>query len=144
MIYIFTVVTIIVCTIIRIPIMKQKKNEQAKHCSLEVKIKLYQTYCSSIYCCCLFSVFHKRVIQKLRVAFNKIFKSLLCMSRRSSASNLFVSMNVDNFLVRRRKLTFSLFRRVNTSCNSLISCIFDSIYFNNCKLKNEWDSILYL
>ena len=115
-----------------------------KHCSLEVKIKLYQTYCSSIYCCGLFSVFHKRVIQKLRVAFNKIFKSLLCMSRRSSASNLFVSMNVDNFLVRRRKLTYSLFRRVSTSSNSLISCIFDSIYFNNCKLKNEWDSILYL
>ena len=115
-----------------------------KHCSIDVKIKLFQTYCSSIYCCGLFSVYHKKVIQKLHVAFNKIFKSLLGVPRRSSASHLFVSMNVDNFLVRRRKLTYSFFRRASESCNSLVSCIFDSKYFNNCNLKNEWDSILYL
>ena len=48
-----------------------------KHCSIDVKIKLFQTYCSSIYCCGLFSVYHKKVIRKLHVAFNKRIKSLL-------------------------------------------------------------------
>ena len=115
-----------------------------KHCSVEVKIKLYQAYCSNVYCCGLISAYHKKVINKLRVAFNKIFKSLLCKPIRSSASTLFVNMNVDNFLVRRRKLVNSFLRSVRSSVNNIIACVFSSSFFNNCKLKKEWDFILYM
>ena len=74
----------------------------------------------------------------------KIFKRLLCKPSRSSASSLFVNMNVDNFLVRRRKLIFSLYNKVRQSGNSIIQCIVDSSFFNSCGLKREWDSILHL
>jgi len=114
------------------------------HCSTDVKVKLYQSYCSNVYCCGLISAYHKTVLNKLRVAFNKIFKRLLCKPSRSSASSLFVNMNVDNFLVRRRKLIFSLYNKVRQSGNSIIQCIVDSSFFNSCGLKREWDSILHL
>ena len=114
-----------------------------KHCSDVVKVKLYQTYCSSIYCCGLISVYHKQVIKKLHVAFNKILKCLLNVPSRSSASALFVSMNVDNFLVLRRKLVYSLSRRTCSSSNSFIVDIFNSEHFMNCQLKKEWDNVLY-
>jgi hypothetical protein len=114
-----------------------------KHCSVDVKIKLYQAYCSNVYCCGLISAYHKTVFNKLRVAFNKIFKSLLCKPTRSSASSLFVSMNVDNFLVRRRKLVYSFLKRVSSTTNSIIDCIFNSCFFSNCKLKKEWNTVLY-
>ena len=46
-----------------------------KHCSADVKVKLYNSYCCSIYCCSLISVYHKTVLDKLSVACNKVFKS---------------------------------------------------------------------
>ena len=114
-----------------------------KHCSDDVKVKLYRAYCSSIYCCGLICVYHKTVIKKLHVAFNKIFKCFMNVHPRSSASSLFVSLNVANFLVLRRKLVFSFLRRVSLSCNSLIVGIFNSNHFLTCQLKKKWDSILY-
>ncbi len=114
------------------------------HCSTEVKIKLYQSYCSNVYCCGLISAYHKNVLNKLRVAFNKIFKRLLCKPVRSSASSLFVNMNVDNFLVRRRKLIYSLLNKVRQSANSIIQCIVKSNFFSSCDIKRVWDSVLFL
>ena len=48
-----------------------------KHCSADVKVKLYNSYCCSINCCALISVYHKTVLGKLSVACNKVFKSLM-------------------------------------------------------------------
>ena len=44
-----------------------------KHCS-DVKVKFYNSYCCSIYCCALFSVYHKTVLDKLQLACNKVLK----------------------------------------------------------------------
>ena len=115
-----------------------------KHCSEEVKLKLYQTYCNSVYCCGLISVYHQKVIKKLHVAFNKVFKCLMNVHSWSSASALFVSMGVDNFSVLRRKLVYSFSRRVCSSSNSFVASICNSEYFSNCQLEKKWDDILYM
>ena len=52
-------------------------SDSFKHCSADVKVKLYNSYCCSIYCCALISVYHKTVLDKLSVACNKVFKSLM-------------------------------------------------------------------
>ena len=39
-----------------------------EHCSANVKVTLYNSYCCSIYCCTLISVYHKTVLDKLSVA----------------------------------------------------------------------------
>ena len=77
-----------------------------KHCSADVKVQLYNSYCCSIYCCALISVYHKTVLDKLLVACNKVFKSLMGVPRDVSASALFVSLNVCNFAILRGKLVY--------------------------------------
>ena len=115
-----------------------------RHCSDEVKVKLYRAYCSSIYCCGVICVYHKTVIKRLHVAFNKIFKCFMNVHPRSSASALFVILNVANFLVLRRKLVYSFSRRVCFSSNSLIAGIYNSTHFITCQIKKKWDNILYM
>ena len=115
-----------------------------RHCSDDVKIKLFRTYCSSIYCCALISNYYKTVLKKLHIAFNKMFKCLMNVPRRASASALFVSLNVDNFPVLRRKLVYSFVKRVQCTSNNLVSAILEMDHFSSCNLKQEWDSVLYL
>ena len=115
-----------------------------KHCSDDVKVRLYKAYCSSVYCCGLLSSHYNYVLKKLHVAFNKVFKCLMNVHGRYSASALFVSFNVCNFLVLRRKLVYSLSCRVSASMNSFIADIRDSAHFENCQLKKEWNNIMFL
>ena len=115
-----------------------------KHCSDDVKVTLYKTYCSSVYCCALISTYLTETIRKLHVAFNKTFKCLMCVPRTASASALFVSHQVDNFLVLRRKLVFSFIRRIEATSNNLVRCIVDSGRFVFSKLMQEWDKVLHI
>ena len=62
--------------------------------------------------------------------------------RDFSASALFVSLNVGNFAILRLKLVYSFLNRIRLSSTSLICTLFNSVHFNNCKLKEEWDKIL--
>ena len=114
-----------------------------RHCSEDVKVKLYKAYCSSIYCCALICSYHKTILTKLHVAFNKIFKSLMQVPRDHSASALFVSLGVDNFLVMRRKLVFSFVRRVNCTSNNLVQSMLKTMFFTSCNMQTEWDKVLY-
>jgi hypothetical protein len=115
-----------------------------KHCSDDVKVTLYKTYCSSVYCCALISTYLTESIRKLRVAFNKTFKCLMKIHRAASASQAFVNHRVDNFLVLRRKLIYSFIRRTDVISNSIVRCIVDSDYFTFSKLRQEWDKVLYI
>ena len=68
-------------------------------------MKLYNSYC-----CALVSAYHKTVLDKFSVACNKVFKSLMGVPRDFSASALFVSLNVCNFVTLRRKLVYRVFK----------------------------------
>ena len=115
-----------------------------RHCSADVKVTSYKTYCSSVYCCALISTYLSETLRKLHVAFNKTFKCLMNVHRYSSASALFVSHRVDNFLVLRRKLVYSFINRIENTTNNLVRAILDTEYFMFSKLRQEWDKILYL
>ena len=81
-----------------------------KHCSADVTVKLYNSYCCSIYCCALISVYHKTILDKLSVACNKVFRSLMGVPRDFSAFALFVNSNVSNFAILRHKLVYSFLK----------------------------------
>ena len=96
----------------------------------------------SIISICLSSVYHKTVLDKLSVACNKVFKSLMGVPRDFSASALLVNLNVSNFAILRRKLVYSFLNLIRLSSNTLICTLFNSVHFSKCKLKEEWDEIL--
>ena len=89
-------------------------------CDVEIKLKLFETFCSSFYCCSLWNNFKLSTLEKLRVGYNNVFRALLNLDRRTSISHTFVQYNVSSFQVIQRKLIYSLYRRVVASDNGLI------------------------
>ena len=52
----------------------------------KVLIELGRSYCGSFYCSYLWTQFNKSTISKIRVAYNDLYRKILHVSRRSSAS----------------------------------------------------------
>ena len=59
----------------------------------------------------------------IRVAYNDLYRKILHVSRRSSASEMFVKNNIPNFESLLRKETFSFTSRLKCSSNAIISTI---------------------
>ena len=92
-------------------------------CSTKVLIELGRSYCGSFYCSYLWTQFNKSTISKIRVAYNDLYRKILHVSRRSSASEMFVKNNIPNFESLLRKETFSFTSRLKCSSNAIISTI---------------------
>ena len=76
-------------------------------CNTKVLIELGRSYCGSFCCSYLWTQFNKTTISKIRVAYNDLYRKSLHVSRRSSASEMFVKNNIPNFESLLRKETFS-------------------------------------
>ena len=57
-------------------------------CNTKVLIELGRSYCGSFYCSYLWTQFNKSTISKIRVAYNDLYRKILHVSRRSSASEI--------------------------------------------------------
>ena len=88
--------------------------------------------------------FRKPMCQKVKVAYNDVYRRLFNIQRGESISTIFVSSNIDPFCTVLRKLVYSFKTRICTSANHLISAIIGADNFETCKLYKEWDMILYL
>ena len=89
-----------------------------KHCTTGVKITLLKTYCSSLYCCPMWTKCHKSTNGKVNVAFNKV-KVFMNVPSFFSPSWLFLICDVLNFPPLRRKLVLSFMKRIK----KIIECI---------------------
>ena len=47
------------------------------HCSIDVKLELFRSFCTSFYCCYLWTAYKKSTFNKLRVAFNNAYRRVL-------------------------------------------------------------------
>ena len=117
-------------------------------CTEKVKIKLFVTYCSQFYCAHLWK-FNKsdKKYNKLRVAYNNVFRFLLSLPRDEegrpcSASNMFVTRKVKSFDEILRNLVFKFQSRLKSSNNELVCSTINKIYNNNSKLSNHWQRLL--
>ena len=65
-----------------------------KHFTTGVKITLFKTYCSSLYCCPMWTKCRKSTIGKVNVAFNKMLKVFSNVPSSFSPSWLFLICDV--------------------------------------------------
>ena len=77
------------------------------------------TCCSSLYCCSLWSAYDYTTLRSIHVAHNDVLRFMFHLPRYTRVSNIFVSLNIPNFSVLRRKLVYSMYKRVLASSNSL-------------------------
>ena len=75
------------------------------HCSTDVKIDIIRIYCTCFYCPFLWTHYKKSIHSKLRVAFNHVYRRILKLLPRSSAtrSTMYAINNSDSFEVLIRK-----------------------------------------
>jgi len=71
-------------------------------CSYNVKIHLFKTFFSTVYCCSLWVPVWKAILDKVRTAYNDAFRIIFGYSRRSSASSTFCENSVRDFYAIRR------------------------------------------
>ena len=73
------------------------------HCTTDLKLKLFDSYCTSLYCPFLWTNYTKRTFSKLSVAFNNNYRKIFNLSLWSSASTMYAENNICNFEAMLRK-----------------------------------------
>ena len=114
-----------------------------KHCSLQIKCLLLDSYCLSFYGSHLWSVYSKTNLNKVCV-YNNIYLRVLGYRRRDSASTTFVCNEIDTFEVRLCKAARSFKRRLQQSSNTIVSCLNNNGWIVSNYMHRNWDGILYI
>ena len=96
------------------------------NCSTEVLIELGRSFRRSFYCSYLWSQYNKSSFSKIYVAYSNLYRKILHVFPRSSASKTFVDNNIPNFEALLQKEIFSFTSRLSISTNSII--------IENCRL----------
>ena len=89
-------------------------------CLLNSAGHIFRSYCSSLYCCSLWSDYRKATYRKLTVAFNNIRRPMLGLPWRCSANAMYANYdlpNIDNVI---RKSLFGFIQRLSVSHNSIV------------------------
>ena len=100
-----------------------------KCCSSPVKVKLFKTFCSNIYCNHLWLKYTQRTLNKLTVCYNNSFRILMGLPFNCSASDMFVRHNMRSFKEIRRFSINSFINRAFISQNRLINNILNTDMF---------------
>jgi len=111
--------------------------KRTKMWTIDLKIAIFRAYCTPMYGSQLWYSMYQYSFNKLRIAYNDAFRHLLQEPRWCSASKLFVLNSVSSIPANMRKLTFSLWRSLQTSDNSLVNAVLSSdlFFLNHQSLK---------
>ena len=113
------------------------------HCSKDVKLVLFQTICTNLYCTQLWWDYSKDTLSKTRIAFNNSFILIMGYSRSYSASMMFAENNINNFDTVRRKCIFNFVNRLHLSNNNLIRIIINQHTYTPTPAAIEWGRSLF-
>ncbi|CAL4193970.1 unnamed protein product, partial [Meganyctiphanes norvegica] len=114
-------------------------------CTLETKLILFNTYCSSMYTVQLWGNYTQTAINKLYTAYHNILKSFIGVNRREHTSPICVNLNVKTCQAVIRNLVYRFMNRLRNSNNGIINsiCCTSSCYYNSPMWKH-WRSLLYV
>ncbi len=92
-------------------------------CCPDVKLQLFQAYCTTFYCIQLWAVFTKRQYSTMRVAYNDALRRLFNFNLHWSASGMFDGMNILSFDAILRKCIHIFMQRLHNSENEIINVL---------------------
>ena len=101
------------------------RNFSSCNCSLNVKVKLFKTFCCIMYCCQIWSPYKKGTVRKLQVGYNHAFRRSMKYDRTCSASGMFVANNVMSFNEILRKSLYNFKQRVTKSNNIIVNHVYN-------------------
>ena len=113
-------------------------------CSFRYYSYLFQSYCTSMYCCQLWFNSTKGCLKKLKTSYNSALLRFLVISKPYSASQMFVSRGILSFDDLLRKSISRFVERIENSTNSIIHACLSSSVFLSFPIRKWWSSLLYL
>ena len=114
------------------------------HCSEDVRIKLFKSYCSSFYCLNLWCRFNVTSLKKVRSSYNKMFRKFLCVTKENMTCFM-VEKGIKTFNEIERHLIYSFRKRLlNCDTNVMISTICDSLFYLTSPIITYWNKRLFI
>ena len=93
------------------------------NCSTKVIIELGRSFCGSFYFGYSWTQYKKSLFSNIRFAYNNLYRKIVHVSPRSSASKMFVDNNVPNFEALLRKRLYLFTSRLTCSITMIIRTI---------------------
>ena len=112
-------------------------------CSYDVKCFLFRSYISNMYCGQFWFNSTKYCLNKLRVSYNNSCRRLLGLPMRNSASGMFVQCNLLSFGELLRKSIYAFRGRIQSSDNTIIKCMVNSVAPLVSNVWKWWRTTLY-
>ena len=111
-------------------------------CTIDVKLELFRSFCTSFYCCYLWTGYKKSTFNRLRVAFNNAYRRILDLPWRCSASGMYATYGIYNLEAIIRKQTFGFIGRLRKSCNTIVQTL-ENAWIIRIQLWHTWFEVLY-
>ena len=96
------------------------------HSSTDVKVTLFQSYCTALYWPFLWSDYKKSTFRMILVAFNNAYRKIFGLPKRSSTSATYAQHNICIFETTIRKSINGFMQRLENSNNSVICTLYNS------------------
>ena len=95
-------------------------------CSTRVKLVLFQAYCSNFYLSYLWFSFPMYSFKRCCVGYNNVIRTILCLPKYFSASEMLVYNRLDDFSAKLRKVVAQFYIRLVKIDNSFIKSFMSS------------------
>ena len=112
-------------------------------CTIDVKITLFQSFCSPLYTAHLWTNYSRNDILKLYRAYHNTFKLFLGVPKREHTSPIFAVLNVKTCQGVIRNLIFRFMVRLKESSNTIMRAICSSSIYYQSTIWKHWRSLLY-
>ena len=114
-----------------------------RYCSTEVKCRLFQSFCTSMYGSDLWFRCHKYALKKIQIAYNNSLRRFMKLPKHCSASEMFVNLDILSFGELMRKSVFGFIERLE-SCNFnvFIVTLMQSHYQYESTIWTWWKSLV--
>ena len=112
-------------------------------CTLQVKLTLFQSYCSPMYLAHLWTNYKQTTISKLYTAYHNILKMFIGVSKREHTRPICAYLNVKYCPALIRNNIYKFMCRLLLSENVFIVNICESSIFHKSRIWKHWRSLLY-
>ena len=93
-------------------------------CNLQVKIRLFQSFCICLYDAALWCNYSTGAIRKLASAYNRCMKTFFGFDKYSSVTNMLMQLGLPSFNTLMHNYRTSFVQHVRMSDNNLIQCVY--------------------
>ena len=113
-------------------------------CSVPVKLKLFNSYCSSLYTPYLWWNYEKMSVTKLQITYHNILKRNIGLSKYESTSATCTFTNTQCCLSTIRNLVYKFACSLNKLDNALIKALLASSVAYSSRIHSHWRRLLYV